>query len=381
MKKTIVAFIGLFISFSFNVFSQERKDESRQKVDFVVESKSDKLSTATGWTRVEIPTGKVWKQSEKSVGYNYQESRLRAYSFQNLKVFELSSEGRVFYALAVKRPIFGKYDDSDGTSFAPDTLLIIASKVDYFFFTESSMKRFRNIGNAADGKTYTVAAVKYYKTASPDKNWYNQEIAMKDKELKAIFQTSKGTIENWGNRCEGDSLLVINSQILKGDTIVRFNLLSDIASDSKSIFNLLPLDNSYFEVTKSEFNRLFKFTPYITKENMQRASDFVNSGTEKDKQKDYKGAISDYSKALEIDPDNAEAYCKRGLSKKELRDYPGAIADCSRAIEIETEGSYYNARGLCEIESGQKESGCLDFKKAVELGYKKAKQASKENCE
>jgi tetratricopeptide (TPR) repeat protein len=199
--------------------------------------------------------------------------------------------------------------------------------------------------------------------------------------LKAIFQTSKGTIENWGNRCEGDSLLVINSQILKGDTIVRFNLLSDISSDSKPIFKLLPLDNSYFEVTKSEFNRLFKFTPYITKENMQKATAFINSGTEKDKNKDYKGAISDYSKALEIDPDNAEGYCKRGLSKNELKDYPGAVADCSKAIEIEPEGSYYNARGLCEIKSGQKDSGCLDFKKAVELGYKKAKQASKENCE
>jgi len=380
MKIIVVAFIGLFISFSFNVFSQERKDESWQKVDFIVDSKSDKLSKATGWTRVEIPTGKVWKQSEKSVGYNYQESRLRAYSFQNLRIFQLSSEGRVFYALAAKRPIFEKYDDSDGTPFAPDTLMIIASKVDYFFFTESSMKKIINMVNAADGKTHSAAAVKYYKTATPEKNWYNQEIAMKDKELKAIFKTSKGTIENWGNRCEGDSLFVINSQILKGDTIVRFNLLSDISIDADPLFNLLPLENSYFEVTKSGFGRLFRFTPYITKEDMQIADAFIKSGIDKDKNKDYKGAISDYSKVLVIDPDNAEAYCKRGLSKKELRDYPGAIADCSKAIEIEPEGSYYYARGCCEIESGKKDSGCLDFKKAVELGYKKAKQASKENC-
>jgi hypothetical protein len=381
MNRLELIFFGFFIGFFFNATSQERKNESRQKVDFIVESKSDKLSIATGWHRIEKPEGKVWEQSEKSIGYNYLVGHLLEYAFKDLRIFRLSSEGGIFYALAARRPLFGIHDAEDGTAIFADTLLIAGSKVDYFFFSESSMTRFKKLVNAADGKTYHVASVKYYKTGSSIVDWYNPEITVKDKELKTIFQTRTGTIENWGNRCEGDSLLVINSQILKGDTIVRFNLLTDVTFDSEALFKLLPLNDSYFEVTKSEFNRLFRFTPYITKENIQKAKAFVNSGIEKDKHKDYNGAISEYSKALEIDADNAEAYCKRGLSKKEIKDYKGAIEDYSKAIEIEPDGSYYYSRGLAKIESGLKESGCLDLKKALELGYKKVTQAIKENCQ
>ena len=378
--KRLILFIGFFISFLFSVNCQERKDESRQKVDFIVESKSDKLSRVTGWSRIEKPTGKVWEQSELSAGYNYLPGSLHEFSFQDLKIFQLSSEGRIFFALTVKRPVFEKDEYNESSITPADKLLIQGSRVDYFFFSESGMKRLRDIVKAADGKTYPSTAVKYYKTGSETINWYDPDIAVKDKELKTIFQTGKGTIENWGNRCEGDSLFIINTQLLKGDTIVRFNLLTDISSNSEGMFNLLPLNNSYFEVTKSEFDRLFRFTPYITKDNVQKSTALIKSGNEKDKHKDYTGAISEYSKALAIDPDNADVYFRRGLSKKEIKDYRGANEDFSKAIEIEPDGSYYYARGLSEIEYGRKDNGCLDFKKAVELGYKNAKEAIKENC-
>ena len=48
---------------------------------------------------------------------------------------------------------------------------------------------------------------------------------------------------------------------------------------------------------------------------------------------DFKGAIADFTKAIEINPNDAVYYYKRGLSKNELKDYKGAISDYTRAIE------------------------------------------------
>ena len=60
-------------------------------------------------------------------------------------------------------------------------------------------------------------------------------------------------------------------------------------------------------------------------------------GNEKFGEKDYKGAIEEYSKAIMLDPKFKEAYRNRGMAKHELQDYQGAIADYSKAIEIDTE--------------------------------------------
>ena len=79
----------------------------------------------------------------------------------------------------------------------------------------------------------------------------------------------------------------------------------------------------------------------------QTADDYFNSGVTKYDLKDYKGAIQDYTKAIELNPKLAEAY---------------------------------NNRGLTKITSGQKDSGCLDLSKAGELGLVEADETIKEYC-
>ncbi|MDC1493163.1 tetratricopeptide repeat protein, partial [Flavobacteriaceae bacterium] len=56
----------------------------------------------------------------------------------------------------------------------------------------------------------------------------------------------------------------------------------------------------------------------------QTAKEYFNSGYDKDEVKDFYGAISDYNKAIELDPNYAKAYYNRGLSKDDLKDYNGA---------------------------------------------------------
>ena len=60
-----------------------------------------------------------------------------------------------------------------------------------------------------------------------------------------------------------------------------------------------------------------------------------NRGVVKYDQGDLQGALSDYNKALELNPGDAEAYNNRGVVKYERGDLEGATKDFDRAIELD----------------------------------------------
>ena len=96
-----------------------------------------------------------------------------------------------------------------------------------------------------------------------------------------------------------------------------------------------------------------------------------NQGLNKAKAGDHYGAISDYTKALLISPNNALAYYSRAASKYSLKDYKGAIADNNKAIELNPTNNplAYVNRGLSKENLGDLNGACADWKKAAGLGY------------
>ncbi len=133
--------------------------------------------------------------------------------------------------------------------------------------------------------------------------------------------------------------------------------------------------------------------------------------------KDYKGAIIDCQKALEIDPKNELAYVRmgdayitqdpsdfieamksynyainlnpknktalqnRGIAKKELKDYHGAIDDFNQAIIIDAEyGLAYMNRGICKSLLGDTPGACIDWFLAGEMGVEEAASYIKTRC-
>ena len=76
----------------------------------------------------------------------------------------------------------------------------------------------------------------------------------------------------------------------------------------------------------------YKYLEHMTEP--KTTSEYRESGNIKLNSQDYQGAISDYTKAIEINPGFAEAYCNRGSAKSELKDYSGAISDYNKAIEL-----------------------------------------------
>jgi tetratricopeptide (TPR) repeat protein len=63
--------------------------------------------------------------------------------------------------------------------------------------------------------------------------------------------------------------------------------------------------------------------------------DFFNRGIEKLESGDYGAAIEDFTKAIELNSQNAHAYFVRGCILDEQHNYPEAISDYTQTIQID----------------------------------------------
>ena len=69
--------------------------------------------------------------------------------------------------------------------------------------------------------------------------------------------------------------------------------------------------------------------------NAQTPNEYFNRGNAKAKKGDFRGAIIDYTKAIELNPSNVDAFFNRGNAKAKNGDFRGAIIDYTKAIELD----------------------------------------------
>ena len=82
----------------------------------------------------------------------------------------------------------------------------------------------------------------------------------------------------------------------------------------------------------------------------------------------FQEAIEDFSKVLEIQPDSSKAYAMRAYAQKALKDWTGAAEDYSKAIEYDPDcGDEFFGRGECKVQLGDLSGALEDFQKALEL--------------
>jgi ABC-type branched-subunit amino acid transport system substrate-binding protein/WD40 repeat protein/regulator of sirC expression with transglutaminase-like and TPR domain len=94
----------------------------------------------------------------------------------------------------------------------------------------------------------------------------------------------------------------------------------------------------------------------------------INQGLANHRQGNYQQAISNYSRAIALNPNSAKAYSNRAAAYNEQKDYQKAIADSSKAISLNpTYANAYINRGIAYYRQGNSQQAIKDYNKAIEL--------------
>jgi tetratricopeptide (TPR) repeat protein len=146
-------------------------------------------------------------------------------------------------------------------------------------------------------------------------------------------------------------------------TMAFFLALCGLASAEMDWFErgLLELNRSRHEEAIESFSKAIEKDP----DNQQA---YNNRGIARCQKGEYDHAIADYTKALEIAGRSAEVYNNRGVAWFHKYEYDLAIEDYNRALETDP-GFFkaYNNRGAAWFCKGEKALAVSDYKMALEF--------------
>lgn len=318
MKILPVIIAIVLTSMVFKTFGQERQNEVRKKLAYSVDEQSEIISKVNGWSRIENQEGKFWKQSDLDnelsylPGFNVQFSGF--YSFQ---LFKITLEGKPFYLLNRTSPC--------------DTRGKVLYKV--YMFSSSSFQNLINTINRADGKDHRVVSVRYLTNDLSGEN-FDPESYIDEATIRTLLLGEK----NFGNLSRGkDSLFIVNSQLINNEAIVRFNFELDNSPLYSPQYSFLPITDNYFEMKRVDFEKLYKFSSY------ESEFKYVRLATKKRDLEDYKGAIEDLSKAINLNPNKPTYYNYRAIINSFQSNHNEAVNDYTKAIEHSPKEFNYNS--------------------------------------
>ncbi len=184
---------------------------------------------------------------------------------------------------------------------------------------------------------YTEAIANYDKAINLDKNYYEAYInklralliVNKQEEIKTIIENLKKEIPNNPEFC------IV--------TYFYYTLISDYAQAIKELNIGVSLDSKNEEIL------------------LERAR-------LKDDWSDEKGAIADYTKLIEINPNSAQYYYGRSSSYYDLKKYENVIENCNKAISLDE--NYFEAyvmRGDVYDSLGEETKSISDYEKAISI--------------
>jgi tetratricopeptide (TPR) repeat protein len=137
-----------------------------------------------------------------------------------------------------------------------------------------------------------------------------------------------------------------------------------------SIYNnrgLVYGDSGQFKQAISDYNKAIELDPKLSEAYTNRGNAYVRLGQ-------LNQAISDCNKAIELNPKLAQAYSNRGAIYVTLGQHTQAISDCTKAIELNPKLSEaYNNRGFAYYNLGRLPQAISDYTKVIELDPKYAK--------
>src|SRR5919106_3014063 len=100
--------------------------------------------------------------------------------------------------------------------------------------------------------------------------------------------------------------------------------------------------------------------------NRRLAIDYLKLGTTELEAGNLENALAHFQRAIELDRNFGAAYFSRGLVRKRQRDFDGAISDFTRSIELKPIPEAYLNRGATLKDKGNSYAALLDYDKAIE---------------
>ncbi len=120
--------------------------------------------------------------------------------------------------------------------------------------------------------------------------------------------------------------------------------------------------------SEKNWERLLSVSSEIIKLTPKDDKVYVYRGIAQKNLGDYKGAISNYTKAIKIKPDNDEAYANRGITNAKLNEFQDAINDYDKALKINPNNdNAYVARSFVNIKLGNIRDAINDCNKALKI--------------
>uniref|UniRef100_A0A8C1FWL0 Small glutamine-rich tetratricopeptide repeat-containing protein alpha n=2 Tax=Cyprinus carpio TaxID=7962 RepID=A0A8C1FWL0_CYPCA len=105
-----------------------------------------------------------------------------------------------------------------------------------------------------------------------------------------------------------------------------------------------------------------------SEEQLAEAERLKTDGNDQMKVENFSAAVEFYSKAIQLNPQNAVYYCNRAAAYSKLGNYAGAVQDCERAIGIDPNYSKaYGRMGLALASLNKYSEAVSYYKKALEL--------------
>jgi hypothetical protein len=154
---------------------------------------------------------------------------------------------------------------------------------------------------------------------------------------------------------------------LGGDISEANKIFLKISDNKDDTYSSHPSRDKRLNAVEIGYNKGLgnKTVIYETPTAAQTAEEYFYLAYEKANKKDYYGAIADYTRVININPNYILAYHNRAFSKGKLNDKYGAIADYTKIIEIDTKNSQaYRTRAVIKKELGDNYGAITDFQEA-----------------
>ncbi len=215
-----------------------------------------------------------------------------------------------------------------------------------------------------DGKWMVFCKANNYMLLQPDSKLY---IMSTEGGEPRLMNCNTNNMNSWHSWSPNGRWMVFSSKSMGPYTQLFLTHIDENGIDSPPVWleNLKVKDRAANipEFINVEFNQFNKIV-----DDFSQIADYNVRGTSKAQFGDFKEAIVDFNKALQVNANDDQAFANRGKAKDELGDLEGALKDLTRAIELKPEEyDYYVQRSNVKVKKNDFDGAISDCSKAIDI--------------